>query len=101
MSVPAVLPRVRARRRRLPRPPRFTRRQKIALAWDLIAIALDVATGLVLTPGGFLVVCGLACDVRVWIRCALQGRAVPRLGEVVLPMALWITGLLTALLWTP
>lgn len=98
MSVPAVLPRTRTGRRRLPRPPRFTRRQKIALAWDLTMIAIDVASGIVLTPGGFLIVCGLACDARVIIRCALQRRDRARLAEMTLPLSLWLTGL--AALWT-
>jgi hypothetical protein len=44
-----TLGRVRARRRRLPRPPKFTNRQKLAIANDLVLIVIGLTSSALAT----------------------------------------------------
>lgn len=83
----------RSRRRRLPRPPRFSPGQKVALAWDLSLTAIDVASGLVTSPAGLVIVCSLLLDVRAVVLDAIAGRTVPSGRHVGLVMGMWLFGI--------
>jgi hypothetical protein len=86
-----VLSRTRVRRRRRRRPPRFTRVQKVCIAWDLTATTLCVGSGYVASVAGVVTVSGLALDVRMIVLDAMHGL---RPGPWrLLPAALWALGL--------
>lgn len=63
----------RSRRRRLPRPPKFTRWQKFWIGFCAVATALQIASGLVMTPRGLIVTATSLAIIRVEFTCGVRG----------------------------
>lgn len=71
-----TLPKVgsKSKRIRLPRPPKFSRSQKIFLFFSCVMVIVNVLSGSILDPSGFLITGVLLLQMRTIILEAVRGR---------------------------